>query len=445
MTVKTYHIHTFGCQMNVRESEMAEGVLQKMGYHKVEDIKEASVILFNTCCIRDLAEQKAWGAIGAARAVKQARPDTIIGVFGCLMAQNAMADELRRRFPFVDFCFGSNSIHMLPELLVKSLAGQREYLSAIGDFCMEYGLQSFHQSPPLAYVNIMQGCNNFCTFCIVPYVRGRETSRPADDIVREVENIAAKGYGEVMLLGQNVNSYGTDTNSMNFAKLLSRLDKTGIPRIRFMTSHPKDLSNELINTMAECKSVCKQIHLPVQSGSDDVLKRMNRKYTNEYYRSRIRKLRDAMPDIGITTDFIAGFPGETEADHQASVDLVRDIRFDAAFVFAFSPRKGTQAASMDHQIDTATKKKRLQDLLSEQAEYTKELHENLIGTSQVVLVEGLSKRSERHVSGRMERGRTVNFPGDQSLMGQLVQVRITRANINSLFGEQKTGGLSWQL
>ena len=434
---KTYHIRTFGCQMNVRESEMAEGVLQRLGYRRATSIFEADIILFNTCCIRDLAERKAWGAIGATRSIKQTNPHVIIGVFGCLIAQNGMANDLKRRFPFVDFCFGTNSIHQLPALLAKSKAGVQEFISDIGDIGMEYGLQTFHQSPPLAYVNIIQGCNNYCTYCIVPHVRGRETSRPANDIVREVEDLVTKGYAEVMLLGQNVNSYGTDSDSMNFAQLLRRLDRTGIPRIRFMTSHPKDLSDELIEAMAYCPSVCNQIHLPVQSGSDDVLLRMNRRYTNAHYRSLIDKLRQAIPDIGITTDLIAGFPGETEADHQSSIDLVRDMHLDAAFVFAFSPRRGTAAATMDHQNDAQTKKRRLQELLCEQARSTKILHESLVGTQQIVLVDGLSKRSDQHVSGRMERGRIVNFSGNSSLIGQLVPIRITRANANSLFGEQE--------
>ena len=270
----------------------------------------------------------------------------------------------------------------------------------------------------------------------MPHVRGRELSRPADDIVHEVDNLVAHGYKELMLLGQNVNSYGMDNQSTCFPQLLRRLDQTGIARIRFMTSHPKDLSDDLIEAMADCKTVCDQIHLPVQSGSDGILARMNRRYSNSHYRTLIQKLRQAMPDCGITTDLIAGFPGETEEDHNLSLDLVRDMRFDAAFVFAFSPRQGTPASAMPEQVASELKKRRLTELLALQAQSTAMLHQSLVGSQQIVLVEGTSKKNVSHVSGRMERGRTVNFPGDSSLVGQLIPVRITKANVNSLFAER---------
>ena len=432
----TYYIHTFGCQMNVRESEVAEGVLQDLGYQRAQSIDEADVILFNTCCIRDLAEKKAWGAIGATKAKKQHNPSVVVGVFGCLMAQRGMSEELKSRFPFVDFCFGTNSIHQLPMMLQLAKKGDRSYQSEIGDAGLEFGIPVHHQQPPLAYVNIIHGCNNFCTYCIVPHVRGREQSRAADDIVREVDGLVAKGYREVMLLGQNVNSYGTDNLGIGFADLLRRLDRTGIARIRFMTSHPKDLSDALIAAMADCEHVCNQIHLPVQSGSDGILSRMNRKYSSFHYRTLIQKLRMAMPDCGITTDLIAGFPGETQEDHNASIGLINDVHFDAAFVFAFSPRKGTPAASMPDQIHADVKKQRLSELLFAQAQSTMALHKSLVGSAQVVLVEGTSKKDAAHVSGRMERGRTVNFTGDSSLLGELVPVIITKAKVNSLFAER---------
>ncbi len=433
---ETYFIHTFGCQMNVRESEVAEGVLQELGYQKASSIEDANVILFNTCCIRDLAEKKAWGAIGATKSKKQHNPEVIVGVFGCLIAQKGMAEELKSRFPFVDFCFGTNSIHQLPMMLQLAKKGDRYYQSDIGDAGCEFDIPVHHQQPPLAYVNIIHGCNNFCTYCIVPHVRGREQSRAADDIVREVDSLVEQGYKEVMLLGQNVNSYGKDNQSIGFAGLLRRLDETGISRIRFMTSHPKDLSDDLIAAMADCKSVCDQIHLPVQSGSDGILSRMNRIYSNIQYRMLIQRLRQAMPDCGITTDLIAGFPGETQEDHNASIALVQDMHFDAAFVFAFSPRKGTPAASMPDQIVSDVKKQRLSELLSLQAENTMNLHKSLVGSNQIVLVEGTSKKDALHVSGRMERGRTVNFAGDSSLVGELVPVKITKAKVNSLFAER---------
>ncbi len=422
--------------MNVRESEVAEGVLQQMGYQKAQSIDEADVVLFNTCCIRDLAERKAWGAIGATKAKKQNNPNLVVGVFGCLIAQQGMAEELKRRFPFVDFCFGTNSIHQLGMMIQLAHQGGRKYQSNIGDAGLEFEIPTHHQSPPLAYVNIIHGCNNYCTYCIVPHVRGRERSRPADDIIQEVDNLLALGYKEVMLLGQNVNSYGIDNQSTGFPQLLRRLDQTGIARIRFMTSHPKDLSDDLIRAMADCKTVCNQIHLPVQSGSDAILTRMNRRYSNSHYRSLVQKLRQTMPDCGITTDLIAGFPGETQEDHNLSLDLIRDMRFDAAFVFAFSPRRDTPAAMMPEQVDSELKKKRLSELLALQAQSTTMLHLSLVGTQQTVLVEGTSKKSSSHVSGRMERGRVVNFPGDSSLTGELIPVRITKAKVNSLFAER---------
>jgi tRNA-2-methylthio-N6-dimethylallyladenosine synthase len=426
--------------MNVRESEVAEGVLRGMGFAKADDIESANLILFNTCCIRDLAERKAWGAIGATQALRRGTGDVLIGVFGCLVAQEGMAEEIRRRFPFVDFCFGTNSIHLLPDYIEQARMGRKAFASEIGDANREFDLPAFHNTPPLAYVNIIHGCNNFCTYCIVPHVRGREQSRPADDIVREVEALAKLGYREVTLLGQNVNSYGKDTKNTGFGGLLRRLDKTGISRIRFMTSHPKDLDDDLILAMAQCQSVCKQIHLPVQSGSDAVLGRMNRKYTIERYQTLTAKLRAAMPKVGITTDFIAGFPGETEMDHGQSVELIKAVRFDAAFTFAFSPRKGTAAAKMEGQVDAATKKRRLGELIDVQNGITLALHQSLVGSHETVLIEGISRRSADHVTGCIDRGRTVNFPGEPALVGEMVPVRITRANANSLFAERENGG-----
>ena len=286
-------------------------------------------------------------------------------------------------------------------------------------------------------MNIIHGCNNFCTYCIVPYVRGREKSRPMDSIVKEVDSLVSTGYKEITLLGQNVNSYGKDTGNTDFASLLRRLGSTGIERIRFMTSHPKDLSDELILAMRDVSSVCKQIHLPLQSGSSRILARMNRRYTAEHYRSLIDKLRAAMPDCGITTDLIAGFPGETEADHRETLSMLEDVCYDAAFTFAFSPRTGTPAASMDEQVEEEIKKRRLQELIDCQNKCTAKVHESLVGTHQTVLVENISKRDAASVAGRIDRGRTVNFKGDEALIGQMIPVKITKAKANSLMGEME--------
>ena len=430
----TYYIHTFGCQMNVRESESAAGILQAMSMREAASIQQADVILFNTCCIRDLAERKAFGAIGAAKQQKLERPHVRIGVFGCMVAQPGMEEEIKRRFPFVDFAFGTNSLHLLPQLLKEAMADKQIYRVEIGDARLEFDLPVYHQTPPLAFVNIIHGCNNFCTYCIVPYVRGREKSRPMDLIVQEVETLVAQGYREVTLLGQNVNSYGKDCGT-SFAALLRRLDATGIDRIRFMTSHPKDLTDELIEAMADSQHVCRHIHLPVQSGSSRILQKMNRRYDAQHYLRLVHKLRAAMPEIGITTDIIAGFPGETQQDHAETLALLEEVQFDAAFMFAFSPRRGTPAASMPQAVPEAVKKQRLQEIIDLQQSITQRIQKQMVGQRQYVLVEHASKRNAAHMTGKNERNRSVNFAGSEALIGQIVPVKIVRANVNSLFGQ----------
>lgn len=431
-----YYIKTFGCQMNVRDSETAAGVLQRMGYQPAEDMQQADVVLFNTCCIRELAERKAVSAIGAARALQEEKRNLIIGVFGCMTQQDGAAADIMARFPFVNFVTGTNNIHALPAMIHDARQGKRTQLSEIGRAADDFDLPAYHNKPPLAFVNIVFGCNNFCTYCIVPYVRGRESSRPRQLILDEIKQLADKGYSEVTLLGQNVNSYGKGIGD-SFANLLREADKTGIQRIRFMTSHPKDLSQDMIDAMAECPSVCAQIHLPVQSGSDAVLKAMNRKYDVQKYYGLVEALRKAMPDVGITSDIIAGFPGETEKDFRGTLQLLRDVRLDAAYTFAFSPRAGTKAADMPGQLDNETKQRRLKELIDLQAGITMQLHKQLVGRTEDVLAEGFSRKDMKHLTGRAERGRKVNFAGKRELVGQLVPVRITRANKNTLFGVQE--------
>ncbi len=436
---RTYAIHTFGCQMNVRESQTAQGILEHEGYLQALLEDHADVILFNTCCIRELAEQKAWTAIGATKKLKEKRPDTIVGVFGCMMAEEGNVKELRKRFPFVDFALGTNSLHDLPEALHKAAQGIKLREAKIGDADQEFDLPAHHNEPPLAFINIIHGCNNFCTYCIVPYVRGREKSRPFSLIVQEAEQLKAQGYKEITLLGQNVNSYGNDRRSgQNFARLLRELNDIGIERIRFMTSHPKDLSDDMISAMAECEHVCKQIHLPVQSGSNTILKAMNRKYTREHYLDLVDKLRAAMPDVGITTDLIAGFPGETEQDHRDTLALMEQVRFDAAFTFAYSPRKGTPAAKMEDAISQAVKQQRLAELIEQQKNDSQKIYQSLVGTEQCVLVEGHSKKDSRQATGKIDRGRTVNFDqgGEPAMPGDFIKVRITQAKTNTLFGQR---------
>ena len=421
--------------MNVRDSESAAGVLCKMGYEQIDDIAKADIVLFNTCCIRELAEQKAISAVGAMRKHKDKDAQKIIGVFGCMTQQEGVAQEIKRRFPYVDFIFGTNNIHLLPQLIQQAQSGQSALVTGQGQPNEDFDLPAMHNAPPLAYVNIVFGCNNFCSYCIVPYVRGREESRPKQLIIDEVKSLVDQGYQEVTLLGQNVNSYGKDIDD-SFAGLLRALDQTGIERIRFMTSHPKDLSQAMIDAMAECDSVCKGIHLPVQSGSDTILQAMNRKYDAANYLALVESLRKAMPDIGITTDLIVGFPGETEQDYNDTLELVKTVGFDSAYMFAFSPRKGTKAAEMAKQIEDQTKQQRLKRLIALQADITMDIHKSLVGQTHSVLVEGFSRKDEKHLTGRMERGRMVNFLGEKDLLGQTVLVKITRANKNTLFGER---------
>ena len=436
---RTFYIHTFGCQMNVRESQTAQGILEKEGLFQALSEESADVILFNTCCIRELAEQKAWTAIGATKKIKEQRPHVIVGVFGCMMAEEGNVKELKQRFPFVDFALGTNSLHELPAKLWMAAQGFKSRTAEIGDAAEEFDLPAHHNAPPLAFINIIHGCNNFCTYCIVPYVRGREKSRPLQLILDEAAMLREKGYKEITLLGQNVNSYGNDSeDDLSFAKLLRALDKTGIERIRFMTSHPKDLSDEMIEAMAECDHVCKQIHLPVQSGSNEILRAMNRKYTREHYLSLVEKLRSAMPDVGITTDLIAGFPGESEKDHQDTLELMQQVRFDASFTFAFSPRKGTPAAKMEDAVPQEVKQRRLAELIERQKKDSQALYQTLLNTTQRVLVEGAGKKDSHQATGKIDRGRTVNFDNtDQKAKpGDFVEVKITQAKANTLLGER---------
>lgn len=436
---RTFFIHTFGCQMNVRESQTAQGILEREGLLQALSQETADVILFNTCCIRELAEQKAWTAIGATKKIKEKRPHTLIGVFGCMMAEEDNVQALKQRFPFVDFALGTNSLHELPAKLWMAAQGFKSRTADIGDAAAEFDLPAHHNAPPLAFINIIHGCNNFCTYCIVPYVRGREKSRPLSLILQEAQQLKEQGYQEVTLLGQNVNSYGHDlANGQDFAGLLRALNETGLQRIRFMTSHPKDLSDKMIRAMVECEHVAKQIHLPVQSGSNAILKAMNRHYTREQYLILVDKLRNLMPDIGITTDLIAGFPGETEQDHQDTLQLMRQVQFDASFTFAYSPRKGTPAAKMEDAVPQEVKQRRLSELLEMQKRSTQAVYYSLIGTTQQVLVEGAGKKDSRQATGKIDRGRTVNFDNmDQTAKpGELVMVKITQAKANTLFGER---------
>jgi len=432
----TYYITTFGCQMNVRDTQTAAGILESMGYLPAADPKEAKVLLYNTCCIRDLAERKAYAAIGMAREIK-AKNGGMVGVFGCMTQQTGAAQELMRRMPFIDFAFGTHQLHRLPEFIHAAQEKGRTTLFEEGNPALDFNLPAAYGRPPLAYTNIIHGCNNFCSYCIVPYVRGRETSKPMELILEEARTLMDQGFSEITLLGQNVNSYGNDWGKPQFAKLLRELDAIGVPRIRFMTSHPKDLSDEVIAAMAECSHVAKQIHLPVQSGSSRVLRRMNRKYTRGDYLCLVEKLRAAMPQVGITTDLIVGFPGESETDFADTLSLCETVRFDAAFTFNFSKRKGTAAFDMEGEVAKEVMTQRITTLIDTIKSISAKTYQGLVGTEQTVLIEGESSRDSSCYTGRIDRGITVNFPKGHGVVGDFVPVTITHAKANTLFGQER--------
>ena len=434
---ETYYIVTYGCQMNAHDSEKLAGMLDDMGMRPAAAREEADFVLHNTCCIRDNAERKALGNVTWLKEIKKERPDMLIGVCGCMVQEPGMAEKILRQYPFIDVAFGTGNMHQLPELLLRAVETRRRVVSVPGEqSTLIEGLPIRRDSPFQAYVTIMYGCNNFCSYCIVPYVRGRERSRTADDILREVEALQRQGVQEIMLLGQNVNSYGNDMpGGVTFPQLLRRVAQTGIPRVRFMTSHPKDLSDELIDEMAHNPALCRHLHLPVQSGSNRVLAAMNRRYTREQYLEKLAKIRAAAPAIGVTTDLIVAFPGETEADFEETLALCRSARWDSAFTFIYSPRTGTRAAEMPGRIDPAVATERIQRLIALQDEMTRQNCSALVGTRESVLVTGTSRRSERQLTGKCSRNISVNFVGTPDLIGRIVPVEITAASKTTLRGQ----------
>ena len=438
---QTYYIVTYGCQMNAHDSEKLAGMLEDMGMTAASAREEADFVLHNTCCIRDNAERKALGNVTWLKEIKKERPELLIGVCGCMVQEPGMAEKILRQYPFVDLAFGTGNIHRLPELLLRAVETRRRVVAVPNEqSTLIEGLPIRRESPFQSYVTIMYGCNNFCSYCIVPYVRGRERSRSADDILREVETLQKQGVKEIMLLGQNVNSYGNDMpGGVTFPALLRKVTQAGIPRVRFMTSHPKDLSDELIQEFAENPVLCRHLHLPVQSGSNGILQAMNRRYTRESYLEKVEKIRRAAPDVGLTTDLIVAFPGETEEQFEETMDLVRSVRYDSAFTFIYSPRTHTRAAEMPGRIDPETATDRIERLIALQEKMTDQVFDSLIGTEQSVLVTGQSKRDEKQITGKCSRNISVNFEGDASLLGQIVPVRITGKGKTTLRGELLKG------
>jgi tRNA-2-methylthio-N6-dimethylallyladenosine synthase len=432
------YLRTFGCQMNVADSQLMAQVLGE-AYHLTARAEEADLYLINTCAIRRKSEEKVRSLLGSLKSLKQKRPQLILGVGGCVAQQEGA--RLLAFAPHLNLVFGTQGIYRLPDLVDRAGRGERVVDVALGWDCPELPHHTWAPGTVQTMVTIMQGCDNFCTFCVVPYVRGRETSREPEAVVDEVAAFLAAGGKEVTLLGQNVNSYGRNLSEpMTFTQLLGRLNRLpGLERLRFATSHPRDLSPELIHSFGELSALCEHLHLPVQSGSNRILRRMNRGYTREHYLAKVASLRQACPGLALSTDLIVGFPGETEADFGQTLDLMREARFDQAFSFKYSPRPQTRAATFTDQVPEDVKAERLARLQALQDELTRLSHARLVGQEQEVLVEGRSKRSPEEVCGRLRTNQVVNFIGPPELVGQLIRVIITEARPHSLKGRRVQG------
>ncbi len=434
---QTYHVVTYGCQMNAHDSEIIAGMLEEMGMTPAAVREEADFVIFNTCCVRDNAERRALGNVTWLKEVRKQKPGMIIAVCGCMVQEPGMAEKIMKQYSFVDLAFGTANLHQFPELLYEALNSDRSVVAVSDEDRIAEGLPVRRLRQDAAYVTIMYGCDNFCSFCIVPYVRGRERSRSPEDILREVRDLQEKGVQEIMLLGQNVNSYGKGLETpMSFAGLLKELDALEIPRIRFMTSHPKDLSDELIEVMAGSSFILPQFHLPVQSGNDEILKKMNRHYTREQYLERVRRLREAIPGIGLSTDIIVGFPGETEAQFEDTLKLVEEVRYDSAFTFIYSPRTGTRAAAMSGQVPEDISNQRIRKLIELQETLQQDTLKRFVGMEEEVLIEGLSRRSREAVSGKGKHGVSITLPGAADEIGRIVRCRVTGVKNNTLIAER---------
>ncbi len=431
-------LSTFGCQMNARDSEKIKGMLEEIGYTQTDNEDEADFILYNTCCVRENAELKIYGRLGALKGKKRKNPNLMIALCGCMMQQDIVIDTLKKNYKFVDIIFGTYNIYKLPELLQTRLETNENVID-IWDSYQDIveDLPDARRFDFKACVNIMYGCNNFCTYCIVPYVRGRERSRQTSDIIAEIKGLVADGVTEIMLLGQNVNSYGKNLEEpMTFAALLKQITEIeGLKRIRFMTSHPKDLSDELIEVMASSEKICKSLHLPFQSGSSAILKKMNRHYTKESYLELARKIKTAMPGIALTTDIIVAFPGETEEDFQDTMDVVREVGYTSAFTFVYSKRTGTPAATMEDQIPEDVAKDRFNRLLELVNAQGAEALSAYKGKTVEVLLEEVSKGNHEILSGRTDTGLLVNLPAPKEMLGQYVMVNIVESKSHYLIGE----------
>ena len=436
-----YHIVTYGCQMNVHESEKIAGILRRMGYEATPNIEDADIIVFNTCCIRENAENHAFGNIGALKKLKKQKPELIIAVGGCMTQEKGKTEILKKKFPFIDIMFGTLNLEDLGELIQRKKSQKkkvieiREKEGEIVEFPDAYRTRY-----PNAWVNITYGCNNFWSYCIVPYVRGRERSRGPEHIVNEVKTLVAEGYKEITLLGQNVNSYGADgSTGATFAELLDQVASIeGDFRLRFMTSHPKDFNEDVVRVMEKHRKICRLVHLPVQSGSNAVLQAMNRRYTREKYLAEIKMLKERLPEAEVTTDIIVGFPGETEEDYLQTEALVREVDFASAFTFVYSKRQGTKAATMENQIPEDIQKDRIMRLVELVNSLTRKKSEKYVGKTVEILCEDYDEKKGLYL-GRDEFGRMGYFKSDRNVIGEFVALKITRANGISLFGELQEG------
>jgi len=437
--MKRLYLQTYGCQMNQYDSDRIARLMRQQGYAATDSPEDADLIILNTCSVRDKAEQKVYSALGRWRELKERNPALVIGVGGCVAQQEG--ETLFRRAPYLDLVFGTQNIHKLPAMVEEASAARERQVELA--FYREPSYMEDADAEPVvhgakAYVTIMQGCNKVCSFCIVPYVRGRELSRPSAAIVREVESLAARGVKEIMLLGQNVNSYGkTASGELSFPELLARIDGIkGIERVRFTTSHPEDLSPGLIEAYERLEKLCEHLHLPVQSGSDGVLKRMRRGYTRQEYMGRISRLRERRPDVALSTDIIVGFPGESDAEFADTLEILREVEYDDIYAFGYSPRPHTAANKLfSDDIAEEVKRARLDKVLRLQAEISRRKNLARVGNVEEVLVDGIAKMGRGQMTGRTRANRIVNFSGPEDLSGKLVDVRISGAGANSLTGE----------
>mgnify|MGYP002646173004 CR=1 FL=1 len=429
---------TYGCQQNENDTERIRGMLEEAGFDFTEDDNKADVVIYNTCAVRENAEQKVFGRLGILKHIKESRPEMIIGVCGCMVQQEHITEKIKRVHEHVDLVFGTHALYKMPKLLFEAMHSKGTVIDIEdSDGMIAEDIPMKRDDVSKAWVSVMYGCNNFCSYCIVPYVRGRERSRTPEAVLNEVKELVSKGCSEISLLGQNVNSYGKDLDmDIDFADLIRMVnDVEGVKRIRFMTSHPKDLSDKLIDAIAECDNVCKQLHLPFQAGSDKILKEMNRKYTKADYLEKIEKVKKAIPNISLSTDVIVGFPTETNEDFEETLDVLRKVEFDNIFSFIYSRREGTPAAKLDFVLTDEEIHHNFDRLLEVQNEISKRKNEEYVGRIERVLVDGVSKNDENTLSGRCDSSKIVNFKGDKSLIGKYINVKITQAHTWSLNGE----------